>query len=274
MARIRSIKPEILEDEKTAGLSDGAFRLFISMLVMSDDFGNLRADSRLLCNRVWWARGAAPDTDDLLRELADADLIMVYSVRNQIYCHIRSWAKHQRIDNAATSRIPKPCDGSPIFAANGGERPRLAAGSGEDKERIGTSGKPDIAPSGLDSVPEPELIRADPAQHLAEVSVAEINRIAGTKYKPDSAAIVKLCRALTRAKRTADQAIRVIQSKRAWLADDKMRQYFRPATLLAEKNFGNYLDDLEAKPRALLQLAASSANDDEPDFSYAVPVPA
>lgn len=46
MARIRTLKPEILEDARTAGLSDAAFRLFVAMIVLADDHGNLRADDR------------------------------------------------------------------------------------------------------------------------------------------------------------------------------------------------------------------------------------
>ena len=267
MARIRTIKPEILEDERTAELRYWSFRLFISMSVMADDFGNLRADERLLQRRAWWARGTQPRVGELLRELADADLIIIYAVRNQIYSHLRGWAKHQRIDNAGTSRIPEPSDDEAILAANFREFPRLAAGSGREEEGKGVSGTPDETP--------PVLMPVEPAQQFAEVAIAEINRIAGTKYKPDSAAVVKLCRALVRAKHTSDQAVRVVQSKSAWVGDAKMGEYFRPATLLAATNFAKYLDDLEAKAPAQprLVLAASNGNaptDNEPDLSYSL----
>ena len=41
--RIRTIKPELLDDAVTAGLSDMAFRLFVSSIVLADDYGRLRA---------------------------------------------------------------------------------------------------------------------------------------------------------------------------------------------------------------------------------------
>lgn len=41
--RIRSMKPEILDDAIIAGLTDAAFRLFIAMIMVADDHGNLRA---------------------------------------------------------------------------------------------------------------------------------------------------------------------------------------------------------------------------------------
>lgn len=263
MARIRTIKPELLDDEKVAELSDAAFRLFISMIVMSDDFGNLRADERLLSRRIWWARGSSPRVAELLRELAESDLIMVYAVRDQIYAHIRGWSKHQRIDNAGTSKIPQPSEGIPQFAASRREPPQLAAGSGREEEGKGMSGEPDAAP--------PVLIKADPAQLLAEAAVAEINRIANTRYRADSASVVKLCRALVKARHTPDQAVLVIQSKRSWVGDSKMAEYFRPATLLAASNFAKYLDDVNAVsgPAQIATQRIRPVND-APDLTYSL----
>jgi uncharacterized phage protein (TIGR02220 family) len=99
----------------------------------------------------------------------------------------------------------------------------------EEKREESMSGKPD-----------------DPALAFAEKAVALINAHAGTKYRPTSDAILKLCRTLIRNKHTLEQAEQVIASKRAWVGDPKMGQYFRPGTLLAAKNFATYLDDLEA----------------------------
>jgi hypothetical protein len=110
MARIRSIKPEILEDEKTAPLSDGAFRLFASMIFLADDHGNVRADSRWLQAQIWWAHASPPRTAEFLREVSNALLIQVYEVRGGIYAHLLGWEKHQRIDNAGKCRVPMPND--------------------------------------------------------------------------------------------------------------------------------------------------------------------
>ena len=108
MARIRSIKPEIIEDEKTAPLSDAAFRLFASMIFLADDHGNVRADSRWLQAQIWWAHREPPRTAAILREVYEAKLIDVYEVRGGIYAHLIGWAKHQRIDNAGKNRVPLP----------------------------------------------------------------------------------------------------------------------------------------------------------------------
>jgi hypothetical protein len=144
MARIRTLKPEILEDEMTAGLSDAAFRLFVAMIVLADDHGNIRAETRWLEGQVWWSRrfaevrGEIPRVaamgaraQEALTELSAASLIELYEVRSQLYAHIRSWEKHQRIDNAGKPRVPLPSEGalvSPNFAEVRGEIPRNSAG--------------------------------------------------------------------------------------------------------------------------------------------------
>ncbi len=110
MARIRTIKPEILEDEKTAPLSDSAFRLFAAMIFLADDHGNVRADSRWLQAQIWWAHRSPPPTESLLLEVVTASLANAYVVRSGIYAHICGWEKHQRIDNAGKNRVPPPND--------------------------------------------------------------------------------------------------------------------------------------------------------------------
>jgi len=111
--------------------------------------------------------------------------------------------------------------------------------------------------------------KPDAAALFASVAVAEINRLASTRYKPETAH--KLCRALVKAKHTPEQAVLVVRSKREWLDDPKMRQYFRPATLLALSNFSTYLDDLEsgspaARTNGPIRIAAP--DDDEPRLGH------
>jgi hypothetical protein len=114
------------------------------MIVLADDHGNVRAETRWLEGQVWWSRrfaevrGEIPRVAELgarareaLSELSDALLIELYEVRSQLYAHIRSWEKHQRIDNAGKPRVPLPSEGtpsSPNFAEIRGEIPRNSAG--------------------------------------------------------------------------------------------------------------------------------------------------
>lgn len=104
--RIRTLKPELLEDEKVAPLSDSAWRLFVSLITLADDYGNVRADVRWLQGQVWWAHAEPPNVLSALVELVKASLIEPYGVRGGAYCHIRGWEKHQRIDNAGKNKVP------------------------------------------------------------------------------------------------------------------------------------------------------------------------
>lgn len=169
MARIRSIKPEIIEDEKTAPLSDAAFRLFTSMIFLADDHGNVRADSRWLQAQIWWAHREPPATDRLIREVHRAKLIEVYEVRGGIYAHLIGWAKHQRIDNAGKNRVPLPnepeakpfsfldaeeTEGSPRFAEFLREKP-LDPDPDKDPEEDGIVGCRGETPPANPKAPKP-----------------------------------------------------------------------------------------------------------------------
>lgn len=104
--RIRTLKPELLEDAKTAGLSDTAFRLFVSAILLADDYGNLRAEPGYLRGQIWWKREPSAAFDAALDELAP--LVALYEVNGQRYGHIRGWTKHQRVDRPGKPRCPPP----------------------------------------------------------------------------------------------------------------------------------------------------------------------
>jgi hypothetical protein len=110
VARIRTLKPEIIEDEKVSALTDTGFRLFTSMITLADDHGNVRADVRWLQAMIWWAHKEPPNVLSALIELTRNNLIDVYGVRGGTYAHLRGWEKHQRIDNAGKNRVPMPND--------------------------------------------------------------------------------------------------------------------------------------------------------------------
>ncbi len=107
--RIRTIKPELLEDALTAGLTHAAFRLFIGAILLADDHGNLRASPRWLEGQVFHGQ-PLPDgvsMADVLAELG-RKLVLFYAVEGQPYASITGWRKHQRIENAGENRVPMP----------------------------------------------------------------------------------------------------------------------------------------------------------------------
>jgi hypothetical protein len=105
--RIRSIKPEVAEDEIAVGLTDAAWRMWVTSWVQADDFGNLRASERGLAASVW--QDTTRDARTPLLELIAKGRFEPYSVNGQHYVHIHAWEKHQRIDNARKrARLPSP----------------------------------------------------------------------------------------------------------------------------------------------------------------------
>jgi hypothetical protein len=106
--RIRSIKPEILDDEEAAALSDEAWRLWVSLWLLADDWGNTRAGDRYLASLVWQDTSRSKKIPAALRELVKTRRAVVYDNGGERYLHLRNWEKHQRIDNAGRPRVPGP----------------------------------------------------------------------------------------------------------------------------------------------------------------------
>src|ERR1700689_3113325 len=128
----RSSKPEIAEDEVGIGLSDAAWRLWVTAWVLADDHGNVRAGTKYLAASVW--QDTSRDSETPLLELIQKGRLEPYSVAGQRYAHIHAWDRHQRVDNAGKPHAPgsEEDDGtwrqqlSSILAETVGEAPSLA----------------------------------------------------------------------------------------------------------------------------------------------------
>jgi hypothetical protein len=114
--RIRTIKPELLDDEVAVALSDAAWRVWVSTWAIADDHGNLRLGSKFIAAKVW--HDTTRDADEPLRELIRAGRIVPYSVRGQRYGHVANWVKHQRIDNAGKPRVPPPAENDETWSVS------------------------------------------------------------------------------------------------------------------------------------------------------------
>lgn len=108
--RIRSIKPEILDDEVTANLDHLEWRLFVSTWLVADDYGNLRADPRQICGATLWAKETPETVAVALARLVELRLLTHYTVRGQSYLNITGWPKHQKVDKPGKPRMPGPHD--------------------------------------------------------------------------------------------------------------------------------------------------------------------
>ena len=107
--RARTIKAEILADEKTALLSHLEWRLFVSSWLIADDHGNLRSEPAYIRSHTLWAAdeplGAVAQA---LETLASVSLLTRYTVRGQSYFHITNWTRHQRVDRPSKRQMPGP----------------------------------------------------------------------------------------------------------------------------------------------------------------------
>lgn len=104
--RIRTVKPEWLDDERLALASSDARVLSIALILLADDFGNGRASLPLLAGRVF--PGKILETlESALAELTGW-FVELYSADGQQYFHIRNWTKHQKVDKPGKPRVPAP----------------------------------------------------------------------------------------------------------------------------------------------------------------------
>lgn len=148
--RIRSIKPEILEDDVTAHLSHLEYRLFVGTWLIADDYGNLRGDPDYIRGRILWGTGETREgVMKALDALVSASLLVPYRVRGQPYLHIAGWTKHQRVDKPGKPRMPGPHEDAALA-------PHREADSHEVREDAATelqSRPNEAAPPGLATSP-------------------------------------------------------------------------------------------------------------------------
>jgi len=137
--RIRTLKPEWLDDECLSCLSVEARLLSIGLILIADDHGRGRASIAFLASRVFTyeenakamvSRSLAELRGDSPRTSASAwAFIRLYSVGGQDYYEITNWSKHQRIDNASRPRVPGPDAEGAIMITS----PRNSANLGETR---------------------------------------------------------------------------------------------------------------------------------------------
>lgn len=107
--RIRTIKPEWLEDEALVSCSIAARLLSAALMLLADDHGRGRAGAVTLGAAVFAfepdPRGTAAAA---LVELERIRFVGTWCENGQTYFAIRNWTKHQRVDHPGKPRIPSP----------------------------------------------------------------------------------------------------------------------------------------------------------------------
>lgn len=112
--RIRTVKPEWLEDEALGDVSVGARFMSVALLMLVDDEGRAEASDRKLAAKIFMYE---PDLEKKLamtreysRELASIRYVTFYEVDGKRYLQINNFKKHQKIDRPSPSRLPAPED--------------------------------------------------------------------------------------------------------------------------------------------------------------------
>jgi hypothetical protein len=107
--RIRTLKPEIWEDEAVGGLGPWERLLFVGLITMADDEGRLRALPSAIAGHIFpYDELTPPKILKWLGSIADAGLIHRYRAGATDYVQILGWAKHQKINRPAPSSLPPP----------------------------------------------------------------------------------------------------------------------------------------------------------------------
>ena len=106
MARIRTVKPEIYQDEDLAAVSESAFILAIGLLNHSDDFGYFKANPGLIRSVVFPLREPSVNIQCMLIELSKIEYIELFKgIDGKEYGVVRNFLKHQRVNRPSPSKI-------------------------------------------------------------------------------------------------------------------------------------------------------------------------
>lgn len=105
MARIRTIKPEFWTSEQIVECSTNARLLFIGLWNFCDDAGRHPDSPKRIKMEVF--PGDDIDVRPLLDQLEGVGLIARYEVDGEWFIEVKSWKKHQKIDQP-TYRYPGP----------------------------------------------------------------------------------------------------------------------------------------------------------------------
>lgn len=106
MARIRSLKPQVWQDEKICQVSRDARLLFVGLITMADDDGRFLTLPTVIGGHVFPRDLDAPrKIPKWIGELEDAGLIRLYGGD---YGCLPKWSDHQRISHPTPSIFPEP----------------------------------------------------------------------------------------------------------------------------------------------------------------------
>lgn len=193
MARIRSVKPEIVADSKLSSVSRDARLTFIYAITQADDIGLLAGAPRQLVGTLYPLDESvtAPMLRTWIDELVSIGLVRIRETRDGVpVLQIKNWSKHQRIDNAGRSQLgallAESPDDPPQSAATRGDptRPGPPIDALRDPPRAAATRGLDLLPPTKDlGPPTKDLGPTTTARDAAVVLAVAANR--GLLEHPD-----------------------------------------------------------------------------------------
>ena len=109
MSRIRSIKPEWLEDEALLRAGSDARVLSVALILLADDYGRGRYIPEALAGQVFpFSEDSSRAFREAVWRLYEPGFLKLYEVREQHYFEVANWAKHQKVDKPGRPRVPPP----------------------------------------------------------------------------------------------------------------------------------------------------------------------
>ena len=126
MARIRTVKPELVDDETLGRCSREARLLDVWLTTQADDAGRQRGAVALVRSRCfpYDADVSLEDVDRWLDELVAIGRIRRYTAAGEAFVDRPGWHNEQKVDHPSPSRLPSWDDRDTDAARESSREPR------------------------------------------------------------------------------------------------------------------------------------------------------
>lgn len=255
MSRIRSIKPESCLSETLAELSDRACLLFAYLPCFADDEGRMRYTPRLIKAQVFPLRDGitVKDCEDMVKELAEHRLVIVYTADDQKLLQITNFLEHQHPQKPKPSQFPPPLQYKyDSDTGNGGNEgddqkeplPAETQSTVQVQDADGSSTACNSNRSSNSSRSSKDNVeRNTPTGEDMRRIITYLNHKTGKNFKHSTANTQRLIKARFKEGFTFEDFQKVIDVKCAqWQRKADMSGYLRPETLFGNK-FEGYLNE-------------------------------
>jgi len=174
--RIRTVKPELWQDEDLAEVSEPTLILAIGLLNHADDEGYFRANPALIKAAIFPLREPSVSIHGMLTELSNIDYVRLFEGANgKQYGQICGFMRHQKINRPSPSKIKPLDDGTELSVNDHGELTHgREQGTGNREQGVDMS-KPSVSPC-----PHEEIIKLY-HEKLPELQTVIVSRWKGSK---------------------------------------------------------------------------------------------